>query len=244
MKNNIQQKEILSPALISCIIPVFNCEKYLAEALESVFAQTYSPLEVIVVDDGSTDDTCEIIAAFASWIKYFRQPNAGPAAARNQGIKLAKGRFLAFLDADDCWHPEKLSRQMEAFQANTELEVCVSHIQNFQSDELKGSTEDELASRHFRPFPGNVCPTLLAKKEVFEKTGLFDETLRTGEDLDWFLRAKDAGIVKEMLADVLLYRRLHKNNLTKRCANETRDNLMRHLKKLVDRHKQEKNSFE
>ncbi len=116
----------MNSPLISCIVPVFNGERYLREALDSIFAQTYRPLEILVADDGSTDRTPYIAAAFGNRLRYLRQDNQGPAAARNLGIRAATGEFIAFLDADDVWHPEKLERQMARFQVRPELDYCVT----------------------------------------------------------------------------------------------------------------------
>ena len=102
------------PNLISCIVPVFNGERYLAEALDSILAQTWRPLEVIVVDDGSTDGTAHIAAGYGAEVSYIHQANAGPAAARNRGLDAARGEFIAFLDADDLWHKDKLSARWPA----------------------------------------------------------------------------------------------------------------------------------
>src|ERR1700758_706720 len=98
-------------SLISVIIPVYNAEKYLAEAIESVLAQTYRPIEVIVVDDGSTDSSADIAKRFAS-VRYCFQSHSGLGATRNRGIDLSQGKFLAFLDADDLWVEDKLTHQM------------------------------------------------------------------------------------------------------------------------------------
>ena len=103
--------------LISCIIPVYNGQRFLAESLDSIFAQTYRPLEVIVCDDGSTDGTAHVAAEYPQPLVYIHQPNQGSPRARNCGIRAAKGDFLAFLDADDLWRSEKLTRQMARFQA-------------------------------------------------------------------------------------------------------------------------------
>jgi len=127
----------MSQPLISCIVAVFNGERYLKEALDSILAQTYRPLEILVVDDGSTDRTTEIVSEYSDTVRYFWQSNAGPGAARNAGIKLAKGEFIAFLDADDLWHKKKLTRQISSFKARPDLEMCVTHAQNFWVPELK-----------------------------------------------------------------------------------------------------------
>jgi len=96
--------------LISCIVPVYNGERYLKEALDSILVQTHCPLEIIVADDGSTDGTASVVAGYGEGVKHLWQPNAGETAARNMGLSAAQGEFVAFLDADDLWHPEKLAR--------------------------------------------------------------------------------------------------------------------------------------
>src|SRR5262245_10328005 len=127
----------MSLSLISCIVPVFNGERYLRESLDSILAQTYSPLEIIVVDDGSQDSTPEVVASYGSQILYFRQENAGPAVARNRGLELSQGEFIAFIDADDYWHQEKLMCQMSLLEARPEVGFCLTHLQNFWMPELK-----------------------------------------------------------------------------------------------------------
>lgn len=121
---------------ISCIIPVFNGERYLAEAVESILAQTYPPCEVIIADDGSTDGTAEIATGYSARVRHVRQENLGAAAARNLGLHAAVGEFVAFLDADDLWHVEKLARQVARFRQRPELDFCISHLQNFWIPEL------------------------------------------------------------------------------------------------------------
>ncbi len=126
----------MTPRLISCVIPVFNGERYLGEALESVLAQSYQPLEVIVVDDGSTDGTAEVARRYGERVRYVWQPNAGETAARNLGLTAAQGEFIAFLDADDVWHSEKLERQIARFQERPEIDLCFTQIQHFWMPEL------------------------------------------------------------------------------------------------------------
>src|SRR5438093_12571348 len=109
----------MKQSMISCVVPVFNGERYLAEALESILEQSYRPLEIIVADDGSTDGTRAVVAHYGTQVRYLWQPNSGPAAARNLGLSAARGEFVAFLDADELGHPEKLERQMARFAARS-----------------------------------------------------------------------------------------------------------------------------
>ena len=205
----------MTPNLISCIIPVFNGEQYLREAIDSIFNQTYRPLEVIVVDDGSTDGTPSLVASYREQVRYLRQANAGPGAARNLGLGVARGEFVAFLDADDLWHPEKLRRQMAQFAARAELDLSLTHVQNFWIPELQEEATKWRDHRFMQPLPGYGPPMLLAKHAVFDRVGRFDPRLRIGEDTDWFLRAAEQKVVIEVLSDVLVYRRLHHANLTR-----------------------------
>src|SRR5262245_14569920 len=122
--------------LISCIVPVFNGERYVAEALDSILAQTYGPIEVVVIDDRSTDGTRRLVTFYAEQVRYLWQPNSGPPRARNFGLSVAKGEFIAFLDADDLWQPKKLSLQMACFRERPELDFCVTHCQVFWIPEL------------------------------------------------------------------------------------------------------------
>jgi len=221
--------------LISCIVPVFNGECYLREALESTFAQTYRPIEAIVVDDGSTDGTEGVAASYGRRLRYLWQPNAGPAAARNRGLDAARGEFVAFLDADDLWHPEKLARQMARFVARPELEVCLGHAQNFWSPELAQGDAADPDARLMKPWAAYSCGVVLARRSVFDRVGPFTPELRVGEDGDWFLRAAERGTITEVLPDVLLRRRLHEGNLTRRMASASREALLKRVKSSLDR---------
>jgi glycosyltransferase involved in cell wall biosynthesis len=226
---------VMGRDLISCIIPVYNGERYLGEAIDSILAQTSRPLEIIVVDDGSTDGTAEVAAGYGDRLSYVRQNNAGPAAARNLGLNLAQGEFVAFLDADDLWHPEKLRRQMARFQARPELDYCVGYVQNFWIPELQAEAEKYRGHRISEPMPGYVTGTLLARCVVFEMLGLFDPALDHGDSTEWFLRAVERGAMTELLPDLLLYRRLHPNNRSRARAANSREEYLKLLKSALDR---------
>jgi glycosyltransferase involved in cell wall biosynthesis len=225
----------MTSSLISCIIPVFNGERYLREAIGRILQQTYHPVEIIVADDGSTDGTASVVAGYDEQVMYLQQPHAGPAAARNLGLSIARGEFVAFLDADDLWHLEKLTRQMARFQARPELDLCITHIQNFWSPEL----QEEVA--HFdqhplsQPFPGYVAQTLLARRALFNAAGQFNPALQHGGVKDWFLRMAEHGASMELLTEILVYRRLHETNLSHRKAATNREEHLRLVKASLER---------
>jgi glycosyltransferase involved in cell wall biosynthesis len=220
--------------MISCIVPVYNGARYLREAVDSILAQTHRPLEVIVADDGSTDATPEVALSYGGAVRFVTQATAGPAATRNLGLRAARGAFVAFLDADDRWHPEKLARQMARFAARPDLEVSVTRIQHFWIPELA-----EEAAR-FRDDPragalaGYVSMTLLARRTLFDSIGHFDESLWHTDTGDWFLRAAAGGTVIEMLADVLVYHRMHHTNLSRRCGAASQAEFVRLVKRSLD----------
>ena len=143
----------MKPSLVSCIVPVFNDERYLGEALESNLAQTYRAIEIIVVDDGSTDTTPAVAARYGDRILYVRQDNAGAPTARNLGLSLARGEFVAFLDADDLWRPEKLQCQMRRFESRPELDLSVTYLQNFWVAELKSEETGSRATGYRSQYP-------------------------------------------------------------------------------------------
>ena len=224
----------MNSPLITCIIPVFNGERYLREALGSVFAQTYRSLDVVLVDDGSTDNTAAIAATYNGCVRYVHQNNLGPPAARNMGIRAAMGEFIAFLDADDLWHPEKLERQIARFQARPELGYCVTYCQNFWIPDLHDEAEKYRDHRVAQPLPGYVTQTLFARAAVFDSVGLFNVALAHSDSTEWFLRAAQKGTVMELLPDVLSYRRLHSENRSRLLASSSREEFLHILKMSLD----------
>jgi len=222
---------------VTCILPVYNGARYLRDAIESVLSQTQPLLETIVVDDGSTDGTAEVIAAYEDRVRSVRQANAGPAAARNQGVALARGDLIAFQDADDVWHPEKIARQMARFAMHPELELCSTHLQNFWVPELQQEADRFGNDVRSRPFPGyGAPPTLLVRRALFDTVGGFKATLRVGSDVDWFIRAVEQGVVMEILPDVLVRRRWHAANISR----GPRPELAQVLKDSLDRRREDR----
>jgi glycosyltransferase involved in cell wall biosynthesis len=165
-------------SLVSVIIPVYNYDRYLAEAIESVLSQTYQHLETIVVDDGSTDQSCEVARSFADrGVRYCHQVHAGIGPTRNKGVELAQGDFLAFLDADDRWHQDKLERQLRAFDSDPTLEMVFGRALQLQNGpEWKAGVNDKkLAVAGM--VPGMVPGTMLIKRAAFFRVGNFQGNL-------------------------------------------------------------------
>ncbi len=196
---------------VSVVIPVYNGVKYLSEAIESVLAQTTQPMEVIVVDDGSSDGTAEISRQYSLHIRYIYQSNAGAGAARNRGVELARGKFIAFLDADDLWVAEKLSLQLAAFEKNPALDMAFGTVRQFHSPELDRKTRGQI-DLAIETMPGYVPGTMLVLKESFERVGGFNPAWKLAEFIDWHARAVDLKLKSVMLSEVVLMRRWHTTN--------------------------------
>ncbi len=197
--------------LISTIIPVYNCEKYLGEAIESALNQDYPNQEIWIINDGSTDQSASIAQSFGSKIQYVEQLNQGPAVARNQGIQLAKGEFLTFLDSDDLWPKEKLSRQMAVLQANPDLDMVSGKLKQFYSPEVPEEQKQKWAY-----ILDNVNCTLIGailfRASCFQKVGLLRPEFKMGEFIDWYIRSQEAELKIDYLPDIVLYRRIHGKN--------------------------------
>ena len=220
--------------LISVMIGVYNAERYLAEAIDSVFAQSYRPLELIVVDDGSDDGSGQVARGYGDTLTYVRQENAGNGSARNHAVTLASGELFAFLDADNRFLPGKLERQHAALEADAGLDMVFGHVREFVSPEL---TETERAS--VRPpaeqaLPWTAPNLMLIRRESFARVGPFSEAVKVGVTVDWYARAMEAGLRSAMLPEVVLERRLHLTNNGLR-ERDSRQQYLHVLKASLDR---------
>jgi len=218
--------------LVSVILPVYNGELYLDSAIQSIFDQEYDPFEVIVVDDGSSDNSADIVRSYKD-VRYRYQPNQGVAAARNVGLSMARGEFIAFLDQDDLWTSNKLRIQVEYLLKNSNVGYVIARIKTFlePGTELpQGITKAHLMSDTSILLPGS----LVARKAVFEKVGYFDTKYLLADDLDWFFRAKEAGTTMAIVPEILLKRRLHSSNLSYNMKKMTSEFALA-LKSSIDR---------
>lgn len=217
--------------LVSVIIPVYNRDRYLAEAIESVLYQSYPAIELIVVDDGSSDRSAEVAQRYP--LTYVYQSNQGISAARNAGVALAKGKFIAFLDSDDIWVMNKLSKQIEFFAADPDLEAAFGHAQQFYSPELDESLRQQIKC-HAQPIPAYLATAMLIKHEAFLRIGPYDTNLRTSIDINWYILAIENKLRHLMLPDVVYYRRLHATN-NGLVEHQHRNHFLHLLKAKLDR---------
>ncbi|MGZ8216662.1 glycosyltransferase family 2 protein [Methylomagnum sp.] len=220
--------------LISVIIPSYNRADYIVEAVQSAFAQTYPALELIVIDDGSTDATAQVLAPFVGRLTYVRQENQGIGAARNHGVARSSGEFVAFLDSDDLWLPDKLQWQMAAFRNAPETDAVYGHAEQFISPELDAEAAARLRHLAGKIQPAPIACALLIRRPAFDAVGPFDPALRVGVDMDWYARLCERGLKTVMLEQTLYRRRLHRSNLNLTHAHEQSERL-RVLKMALDR---------
>lgn len=196
--------------LTSVVIPVYNGERYLAEAIDSVLSQNL-PVEVIVVDDGSTDASASVAGRYSPRVQCHQIFHSGISAARNRGVELATGEYLAFLDSDDFWTVNKLSIQVSEFKKNPSTGIVFGHVKQFISPELN----DSLSMKIHCPagiMPGYHPGAMLIRRRDFLRVGLFSTECRAGEFIDWYARAKESSLTITMLPELVMWRRLHDQN--------------------------------
>ena len=220
---------------VSVIIPVYNAERYLRAAIESVLTQTVLPFEIIVVDDGSTDASGTVARRFVPNVRVVTQPNEGPAAARNCGVSLARGDYLAFLDADDLWVDNKLQRQLHALTTNPALAMVFGQVEQFYSSELsQQATLPDLGQRHL--LAGIHVGAMLIRRAAFARIGLFDPQWQVAEFMEWYGRAQALGVKSLVLPDLVMRRRIHTTNLGIRAHHLARREYLQLAKRRVDQH--------
>ena len=219
----------MSDGTVSVIIPAYNAGVFLRACIDSVLQQTRPALEVIVINDGASDDTAAVAASYGDRIRFVSQPNGGVSRARNRGVDVARGDFLAFLDSDDIWMPRKLELQLAEFARVPELDILFGHMEEFDERE---SVDGQ--PRYRPPEPARFAGATMLRRDAFHRVGYFRPGLKIAEWLDWCLRAREAGLRERMMPDVLVRRRVHGGNTSYRQIDR-RPNLVRAIKESLDR---------
>ena len=203
----------MQPGTISVIITTYDRdERMLVAAVESALSQEIEPLEVIVVDDGSAAPVMPTLAHFGCVVRVHRQPNRGIGSARNAGVAISRGDVLAFLDSDDLWEPNKLALQCQALATDLGLEAVFGRVEQFYDD----AVDDAFERRHpikDRVVDAWLSSAMLIRKRAFSRVGAFSEDRSSSPDIDWYMRARDAGLRVAMLPQIVYRRRLHATNL-------------------------------
>lgn len=220
---------------ISVVVPVHNGERFIGEALRSIFQQTRPPDEVVVVDDGSVDRTAEIVRSFPV-THYLYQSKSGQASALNVGIRSAGGDLLAFLDADDRWLPRKLEHQVEVLCRLPSLEVVFGLARQFVEPGL------QFNGGRASVLPARLPSAMLLRRCAFERIGSFSQQWTIGCAIEWCARADDLGLASCLMNEVVYERRIHGNNLTLTYPATARE-YTRLIKCVLDSRRQARNAF-
>ncbi|HMK30942.1 MAG TPA: glycosyltransferase [Terriglobales bacterium] len=220
--------------LISVIIPVYNAERYIEEAVLSVLEQDYRPIEIICIADGPSDGSLEIAQRYAPTVQCYTQANLGAAAARNRGVEMSTGSVLAFLDADDRWTRHKLRRQAGVLLSDPTLDMVFGQaLQLHDGDEWSLGVAQETCPPS-ELMAGMVPGTFMVRRECFQRVGPLRTDYKVGEFIEWYMRAIDMGCRSTVLPDLLLWRRIHDSNLGVRERKSSAD-YARVLKVALDR---------
>lgn len=218
--------------LISCIMPVWNGERFIGEAVASIVAQTHRPIEIIVVDDGSTDNTEAAAKAACDTLTFLRQEHAGAAKARNLGLQHATGDFIALLDADDRWMPDKLALQLEALHADATLDCVLCRVRLF----WEGLEAEAAAYRRDNRVESSGLPNsaMLARRTAFDAIGMFDASLTHASSVAWFSLFEARGLQSRELPEVLVERRMHAQNFSRQSGIGRNDEFLHLVKRTMD----------
>lgn len=226
----------MTEATVTAAIPVRDGEAYLAEAIESVLAQSRPCDQVVVVDNGSSDRSAAIAAGYGPAVEVVAEPRPGIGPARNAAVAAARGELVAFLDADDLWRPDKIELQLAAFRARPALQLVFGHVRQFASPDLPAEEAAALRLPE-EPQPGLYIGAMLARRSAIDAIGPWAEDVRVSDGLAFLLRARELGLRQEMLTATVTLRRLHGANHSIHNRDE-RAEFARHLKRSLDRRRE------
>ncbi|WFU83954.1 glycosyltransferase family A protein [Bradyrhizobium sp. CIAT3101] len=196
---------------VSVIIAAYNAETYIAEAVESVLGQTVPPDEVIVIDDGSTDDTRNVLGEFDDRITVLAQSNNGQAVAVNKALATAQGELIGFCDADDLWTPRKLELQLALLEHQGRVDAVFGKVEQFVSPDVPDAQRERLKPA-VAIMPGELKQCMLIRRAALDRAGPFDESLPATFFIAWLGRAKQNGLRSAHVDDIVVRRRLHLGN--------------------------------
>lgn len=222
-----------SEPLVGVVIPARDGERYLGEAIESVLSQTHRELDVVVVDDGSSDATRDVARGYAPDVRCIALPRPGLGAARNAGVGAVRGDYIAFLDQDDLWPEQKLARQLEAFTDGAPPDLVFGHVREFISPDLEPPQASGIRCAA-EPRPAALPGTLLAARASMARVGPFATHWTSNDFMAWLLAARQLGLREVMLDDHVLSRRLHASNFSHR-SDITRREYLHVVKEALDR---------
>jgi glycosyltransferase involved in cell wall biosynthesis len=219
--------------LVTVVIPTYNSARFLPAALASVFLQKHPACEIIAVDDGSTDDTLALLGR-ESRVTVLEQAHGGVSSARNAGIAAARGEIVAFLDSDDVWPAGRLAAGLEVFDARPDVGALLGMQMLFLEPH---TTVPRWVKPEWltEPQPASNTAVLMARREVFDRVGSFDTSYEAGEDTEWMLRARQAGVVIERLPRLVVHKRLHGGNLSLATLDRRRETLARIARESIRR---------
>ncbi|HLF31169.1 MAG TPA: glycosyltransferase [Xanthomonadales bacterium] len=223
--------------LVSTIIPCYNGGAFLADAVSSIRRQKHAAVEIIVIDDGSTDDSAAVAAKLAGPdLHYFRQENQGLPSARNAGLERARGEIIAFLDVDDLWHDNTLEIQLSLLNAHLEIDIVIGYSQKMH---ITGHENGKpVFEPWFEPAPLLSLCCAAVRRTVFDTVGGFDQTQRYCDDWDWYMRARELGVAIKIHEAVVHYYRRHESNMTNNVEIGNKHTLQM-LKKSLDRRRRQ-----
>ncbi|MEE9190605.1 MAG: glycosyltransferase family A protein [Candidatus Neomarinimicrobiota bacterium] len=224
---------------ISVIIPVYNSARFIHDTINNILKQSMTPFEIIVIDDGSTDGSGELVKTTYPDIQYRYQNNQGPAAARNAGLKIARGNAIAFQDSDDLWPKNKLELQAAYLNQNPAVDIILGQTQVYV--QRSNSSGEKIYVKFKDPWPALMFHSALIRKGVFETAGFIDETFQYAEEVDWFLRAKEIGVDIRFIKETVLFYHRHQDNMSKLIRSDKKY-FITALKKSLSRRRARSNS--
>ena len=222
---------------VSVLVPCYNAGAYLAQALQSLLAQTYQDFEILVVDDGSTDDSAAVAKSFFS-VRYLYKSHSGISATRNLALKEARGELVAFLDADDLWLPEKLQKQVSYLDENPDCQLVYTLAKNFFSGDPEAMTQrqKQLLEANLDNYMASCC----ARRELFTRYGDFREDYAVGEDTYWVARLSAAGVsMRHCIQEPLYLRRIHESNISLSHEKVDRKTILSLMADAIRQHRKE-----